>query len=373
MNIYDEIVAKKPLCTVVDVKKFSKVILYGAGRLGRKLYAELLAFGVEVEGFIDRNAGDLPFHCKICNLNGAAKEFDKNIPVIISISLDRKNDELVRFQLKKMEFKFIYSLYELNWYNLFNTDFGKTLFIGDYDVDNLQNDIDDIAFAYNLLNGDYDKDYFIKYISAYLYKNYGELSCPEYGPESQYAGNEIEAEIDFTRFIDCGAYDGDALRNLLLQEKKIEAYLAFEPQIDLCEKIMAMRDKGIVDDIAVIPCGVSNAMEQKFFGGVDEAKLSARVSGLGDKIIQCMTVDAIGDIFKPTFIKMDIEGMELFALKGAENTIRRYKPALAICVYHDLSHLWQIPKMIYKMDKCYKFYLRHYWIMGFETVLYAVP
>lgn len=371
MNIYDRVMDSKPIESVLNVQGLSKVILYGAGRLGKKLYTELCSFGVEVVAFIDKNASELSFACAICTLSEAEDKLDKNTPVIISISLSKKDDELVRLQLQQAGFQFIYSLYELDWNNLYDTDFGKTVFIGDYDINNLEKDINDISYAYELLHDSYDKDYFIKYIAAYYHKNYVALSCPEYGPEMQYAGDEFAAKIDFSRFIDCGAYDGDALRHLLSKGKEIEAYLAFEPQMDLCEKILEMRDKVDVHDITVLPCGVGDKIEQNFWGG--EAKLSARVSKSGNQIIQCMTIDAIGDIFKPTFIKMDIEGMEPYALKGAERIIKKYRPSLAICVYHDLAHLWQIPKMISEMDSNYKFYLRHYWIMGLETVLYAIP
>ena len=83
--------------------------------------------------------------CAICTLSEAEDKLDKNTPVIISISLSKKDDELVRLQLQQAGFQFIYSLYELDWNNLYDTDFGKTVFIGDYDINNLEKDINDIV------------------------------------------------------------------------------------------------------------------------------------------------------------------------------------------------------------------------------------
>lgn len=47
-----------------------------------------------------------------------------------------------------------------------------------------------------------------------------------------------------------------------------------------------------------------------------------------------------------TFIKMDIEGSEVAALRGAEEILRTQKPQLAICVYHKTSDFWEIPSLI---------------------------
>lgn len=71
------------------------------------------------------------------------------------------------------------------------------------------------------------------------------------------------------------------------------------------------------------------------------------------------------------FIKMDIEGAELEALKGAENTIRRDRPKLAISVYHNLHDFWTIPQWIDGLNLGYRFYLRHFTIHHEETVLFA--
>ena len=73
------------------------------------------------------------------------------------------------------------------------------------------------------------------------------------------------------------------------------------------------------------------------------------------------------------FIKMDIEGAEPDALAGAVDTLRRFKPKLAISVYHGIEHLRSIPTSISSLGLGYKFFLDHYTIHHEETVLYAMP
>lgn len=74
---------------------------------------------------------------------------------------------------------------------------------------------------------------------------------------------------------------------------------------------------------------------------------------------------------KVDFIKMDIEGAEPKALLGAINTIKRFKPKLAISIYHNLNDYSQIATWIDNLRQGYRFYIRHYTIHAEETVLYA--
>lgn len=76
-------------------------------------------------------------------------------------------------------------------------------------------------------------------------------------------------------------------------------------------------------------------------------------------------------IEKVDFIKMDIEGAEPHALFGATQTIKKFKPKLAISIYHNLSDFCSIAPWINDLDLGYKFYLKHCTIHSEETVLFA--
>jgi len=74
------------------------------------------------------------------------------------------------------------------------------------------------------------------------------------------------------------------------------------------------------------------------------------------------------------FIKMDIEGAEMAALRGMENVLRRYKPNLAISAYHFPQCLFEIILWLDSLDLGYKFWFdNHYSDSGFgvEKMLYA--
>jgi FkbM family methyltransferase len=93
---------------------------------------------------------------------------------------------------------------------------------------------------------------------------------------------------------------------------------------------------------------------------------------------RCMTVsidEAVGARRLPRvdFIKMDIEGAELPALKGAERSLRAHRPKLAISLYHQLSDFVTIPRYLESLSLGYDYYLDHHTIYLNETVLFAVP
>ncbi len=72
-----------------------------------------------------------------------------------------------------------------------------------------------------------------------------------------------------------------------------------------------------------------------------------------------------------SFIKMDIEGAEMAAIEGAAGTIRRFRPRLAISVYHRFTDLTEIPAALHALVPEYEFTLGHYSMHLEETVLYA--
>lgn len=56
-----------------------------------------------------------------------------------------------------------------------------------------------------------------------------------------------------------------------------------------------------------------------------------------------------------------------------KNTIKKYKPAMAISAYHKQDDLIRLPALIKELFPDYKLYLRQYKHVPFETVLYAIP
>ena len=93
-----------------------------------------------------------------------------------------------------------------------------------------------------------------------------------------------------------------------------------------------------------------------------------------DLYAETITIDDFiskNHINKIDFIKMDIEGAELKALFGAKETIKKFKPKLAICLYHKITDFRDIPEYLDSLNLGYTYYLGHYTSHLEETILYA--
>ncbi len=167
-------------------------------------------------------------------------------------------------------------------------------------------------------------------------------------------------------FLDAGAYDGDSIERFYnwAGESAKSAY-AIEPMPEMCNRILAMSEGR---DITVMCGAVWSSDEKLYFSDLGSA---SRMDNTGAFSIDGIAIDCIDYKNIPTFIKMDIEGAELEALRGAINIIRKHKPRLAICVYHKPNDVVEIGKYILDLVPEYKLWIRHYTSLIYETVMYA--
>ena len=186
--------------------------------------------------------------------------------------------------------------------------------------------------------------------------------------ENQYFAADIIKFSDDEVFIDAGAFDLDNSERLLKKCNSVKKIYAFDPNeipfymID--EKIM----KHGFNNLEIIKVGLWSETKNLTYIPFGS---SSRIADNGSVTVKVVALDeAVND--KVTFIKMDIEGAELEALKGAEKTIKRYKPKLAISVYHKSEDIIDIPLYIKNLVQEYRIYMRHYTDYEGETVLYAV-
>lgn len=180
-------------------------------------------------------------------------------------------------------------------------------------------------------------------------------------------------------YVDCGAYDGDSVKQFINTVKKYNKIYAFE--IDGLNFRKMTENLKNFDNVIQYNCGVWSHDDEIECGtgtstnepaeGISVYKTEANEYNHINLCKVC-ALDNLFDTQKITLIKMDIEGSEIEGLKGAAKIIKKYKPRLAICVYHRTSDFWEIPAIIKEINKEYKFGLMHHYDKSeWGTVLYA--
>jgi len=222
------------------------------------------------------------------------------------------------------------------------------------------------------------------YKSATCFKNLANYLTEQ---NKQFSPNVHEQYLDFIdkdsikTIISGGAYDAGTSLLFLDRLKNVEKIYAFEPMYEnfKCE----------VNDSIVAESGKVEVIQKGLFESSGElgfsenstasrANINPQFSHLATSIvIKTISIDDFvkeKNIEKIDFIKMDVEGCELTALKGAQNTIRAHRPQLAICIYHSYEELFDIPIYLGNLLSDYRFEVYHYSLNSIcESVLYAIP
>lgn len=196
---------------------------------------------------------------------------------------------------------------------------------------------------------------------------------------NQYFSEEL---IDFSRvenFIDLGMYTGDTVLQFTdVTKGNYRMVYGFEPDDAICraarENLKALSNitlikKGVSDCDGRVQVaqalGVMQTIESGVFGEEGEEENSFEICKLDTYFENQDMPNAM--------LKLDIEGAEMSALRGAKEWIKRNKPIIAICVYHKQEDILEIPEFCKQLVPNYKMYLRHYSDNQTETVCYLIP
>jgi len=234
----------------------------------------------------------------------------------------------------------------------------------------LTSHLDELEGVYNLLDDDLSKKTFLSVIE---YRKSLDPICLRVSEYDQYC----HPSIDFAGckvLFDVGAWIGDTaikFAKLIDQNGKV---VAFEPtphsMADLCKNI---HDEGLENKVIPVAAGIS---DRNGYAWIQLAQHSGSnsISSTDSLLVNITTIDDFCNEVKmvPNLIKMDIEGGEMAALRGAKNTIVKYGPRLQVCIYHRCEDLWEIPLFLKELRPDYKLYLGHHTQSFDETVLYAM-
>jgi len=269
----------------------------------------------------------------------------------------------VKRQLDKMGFQNI-SYLALQKYSPLNLV--ESPFIIDFKEDYAKNK-ERYNGVYRLLEDKKSKEIFTKVINFKISFDYEFMEGFTNDHKGQYFDKEILPELKNISFLDGGGYVGDTAEEVILNYPDFKKIWLIEP---IAENIrIAKRELGHHKNIDFLTCGVSDKKETLYF---NEEKSFSSIYGKGTQSVEVDTIDNIVKT-KVDYIKLDIEGAEQSAIDGAKETIQKYHPILAICIYHKAEDWYKIPEKVLAIEPNYRVYLRHYMEGIFESVMYFIP
>jgi len=189
--------------------------------------------------------------------------------------------------------------------------------------------------------------------------------------------NIVDADLEDI-VIDAGAYCGDTALYFSMKVGEKGKVYAFEPDnrnYTYLEKNIKLNNLKNIEPIKA-GIGFKNTLAHEIGIGI-KGSVTLRNGGDSNGELNNIKVYSIDNfilenqINRVDFIKMDIEGWEIDALKGAENCLKKYKPKLAICVYHKPEDLLNIATYLKMIVPNYNLYLDQKSIGWCETILYA--
>ena len=266
---------------------------------------------------------------------------------------------LIKKKLNKLEFV-NYSWIEFK--NAFRLNGINFWYLNDFDSYFFKK-IDKFLAIYKLLYDLKSKKQFVKILK---YKVTGNESVFNNGFDisNQYFPEFINFNEESV-FIDVGAFNGDTISHFLKLKHSFKKIIAFEPDkknFKLLKKAYQTNPKIELNNLAL----GSSTMDQNF----NSANDTSRAIDHGTEIVKVKRLDELN--YCPTHIKVDIEGGEADFILGATNTIMKYKPTLALCVYHKPEDFFYLVNQILEINSEYRLYFRHHSLGFTESVMYFV-
>ena len=347
----------------VGVLASKEVVIWGISVSGLEELVHLKSAGVIVKGFTDSyvsERGNTFASYPIMTYDEIINETD------ICIVISTRNVRYLRDILAKCE--------KLRFSNIY-----AHIFVygpAEYDITKMCKVVEEescyIDYVRNHLNDDKSVLTFNNLLQYRMTNNSRliEEIC-EHGHIQYFPGDDIFSKNDSEVFVDAGGYNGDtSVKFFEWVDSKYKNIYIMEPDPLLFEVSKEYIKLKSIKDVCFVNKGAYSKKTIISFCS-DSDSGSSRIADGGNYKIETITIDEMlaGDY--ATYIKMDIEGAEYEALLGCDRTIDKFRPKLAISIYHKEKDLWKIPYYLMKKYPYYKFYIRHYTDITTETILYA--
>lgn len=368
-----------------------KVVIFCAGNRCLEILREYFLYPFNDIAFIcdndSRKWGNKIFNIEICNPNRLKNEPDDYV-VLVAVYNDFILKRIMQ-QLAEMKVRNYYSATILMFSNQIErfTPEGNPKYheINTFKIINSHRE--QINKVREFLKDEKSKWIYDQFVEKVKYniKDYSDIADDLY--EHYFSDGIFQYKKDEI-LIDGGSFDGDDtiwFDNLLLQQGlRLKKSLCFEPDTNNFGNTYRNLEKYYNTRALLDGCRQCAEAERftVFKAGLYEkqcgigfyeygAHSSRFTDGESTSSVNAVKLDDIAANENISFIKFDLEGADVPALRGAEETIKRCKPKLALSIYHNIEDLWEIPLMVKAMVPEYQLFIRHHTIYLWDKILYA--
>ncbi len=338
-------------------------VLYGTGNGADKIIDALSAYGVSVDGVFasngfvrNRTFRDMP----VLSYDEAKARFGEDM--IILPAFGTTLPEVMDF------FKYLDAHHEVIIPEV--PLYGGGIF----DTVYLRDNYDKLVTVYNMLSDDVSKEIFENVVKFRMTGKMKYLYPCESMRDTLESLSGMECVVTA---LDGGAYKGDSAADMLASLPRVEKIFACEPDPSTFKKLTAFAESEEASG-RVVP--VEAALSDR--RGITESVVSgSRGSGIEGRNkrakireINLDTVDSILAGERVDYIKLDVEGAELEAIMGAEETLTKYRPIVSVSLYHRTGDIINLPMLLEKkLGKCKMYLRRPECIPMWDLNLYVFP
>lgn len=352
-----------------------KIVLYGAGSAGIAFLHYLRDAGVEPRFFAD---GDPEKHGTLCEgleilpPGDIVKKAGPDALVIVTINTDGQHycrdfkaallagghqgvhaalaEAGCRHVIDYAYFRKCFSMFRGGRYNL--PACSDVALMAEHEAELRQ--------AYDLLEDQASREVFLGILEFRMLND--DVDILTVSEEKQYFEYDLFAKTGKDAFVDCGACGGSSLKIFLREnEGRFARYYGIEPDPRNFEQLkgyVAGLPREYREKMELIPKAAYDRNGETPFFVLNGPGTFA--SEAGPQQVETVKIDDVLRGRPASYIKMNIEGSEIPALKGAEQTIRRYGPYLAVMGYHKTGDMWEVPLLMRAYRPDYRIFLRSY-------------
>jgi len=348
------------------------VLIYGAGQMGAESSKYLLASGIPVYAFLDKNPVMV------------GKRIN-NLPVIHpdQITQEQKQNALFAIGVIKCSYNSIVKyLQSLGCQNicyvghLVDSVHPRASIANVWYFDNMTTqERDTLVRTFKTLHDDTSRAALLQLLSWIKLGVERDDLPPVSSPEDKYFIPELTSKLtQHEVFIDCGAFNGSTIGRIDKRTNgHYEAIHAFEPEPSNYQLLLQARDANPNrDKIFTYPFGLGREDgNRNFTVGLG---LTSRYSGTDPGIpIPMRRLDGVMKNTAYTVLKVYGLGIGWEVLEGSQATLRKYRPMITINIHHSRADMVGIPQFMMTQLTHYRLFLRLHGYCGTEAVMYAIP